>query len=85
MKGVGRCLIWRSLFEEGCCCQVLTQWWVVFWWTSDLESKNLGLMRRKFVAFFGYGIDSFVALYPFMAGDPNKNCCLVSLHGWGSK
>ena len=48
------CLIWRSLFDGGCCCQVVTQWWVIFWWMkaerSDLEGKNLGLMRGRSVA-----------------------------------
>jgi len=33
----------------------VTQWSVIFWWMkaerSDLEGKNLGLMRRRFVAF----------------------------------
>ena len=52
---IGTCLIWRSLFEEGCCCQVVTQRWVILWWMkaerSDLEGKNLGLMRGRFVAF----------------------------------
>jgi len=41
--------------EGGYCCQVLTQWWVIFWWMkaerSDFEGKNLGLMRERFVAF----------------------------------
>jgi len=33
------------------CCQVVIQWWVIFWWMkaerSDLEGKNLGLIRGR--------------------------------------
>jgi len=73
----GRCFIWRSLFEGDCCCQVVTQRWVIFWWMkterSDLEDKILELMRGRFVAVWAREWTVSLILYPFMAGDPNKN------------
>jgi len=43
----GKCLIWRSLFEGGCCCQVVTRRWVIFWWIkAERESGiNAGEIR----------------------------------------
>ena len=50
---------------------------MIFWWTkaerSDLEGKNLRLLRGRFVAFLAR---ESTVLYPFMAGDPNKNYVL---------
>ena len=50
---------------------------------TDLESKNLRLMRERFVAFFGLGIDSWIETSEMKVFEPlHKNLEILEIDFW---